>query len=51
MKYLKRLSLKQKKALSSLGMDPKNYLRLTQDWESFTPVDIRTMKVLAPIRY
>ncbi|EDS78008.1 conserved hypothetical protein [Clostridium botulinum C str. Eklund] len=51
MKHLKRLSLRQKKALSSLGLDPKNYLRLTQDWESFTVVDIRTMKVLPPVRY
>ncbi|WP_199856163.1 DUF6906 family protein [Clostridium botulinum] len=51
MKHLKRLSRNQKIALHKLGLNPKNYLRLTQDWESFTVVDIRTKKVLPPVRY
>lgn len=51
MKHLKKLSRKQKIALNSLGLDPKHYLRLIQDWESFTVVDIRTNKILPPVRY
>ncbi|WP_431732559.1 DUF6906 family protein [Clostridium botulinum] len=51
MKHLKRLTLTQKKILSSLGLNANNYLRFTQHWESFTLVDIRTMKVLPPVRY
>ncbi|WP_223316941.1 DUF6906 family protein [Clostridium botulinum] len=51
MKHLKRLSRNQKKALSSLGLEPKHYLRLTQDGQYFVPVDIRTNKILPPVRY
>lgn len=51
MKHLKKLLRNQKIALSKMGLDSKNYLRLTHDHESFTVVDIRTNKVLSPIRY
>ncbi|WP_374200579.1 DUF6906 family protein [Clostridium botulinum] len=50
MKHLKRLTLTQKKILSSLGLNANNYLRFTQHWESFMVVDLKTNKILAPIR-
>jgi len=47
----RKLSKRQEKVLSGMGKNPKNYLRFSQDMESFTPVDARTKKVFKAIRY
>ncbi|WP_223316889.1 DUF6906 family protein [Clostridium botulinum] len=51
MRNLKKLSRNQKIALDKMGKNPKDYLRLTQDADSFTPVNIKTGKILGPVRY
>lgn len=49
--HLRKLTRRQKAILTKMNKDPKNYLSLKKDFESFTLVDIRTMKPLNPIRY
>ncbi|WP_368490745.1 hypothetical protein [Clostridium sp. BJN0013] len=51
MTNLRKLSKRQEEVLRDMGKNPKDYLRFSQDMESFTPVDVKTKKVLKAIRY
>lgn len=50
MKNPKRLKRKHKKFLSSQGCDPKDFLIITEDHESYTFFNKVTNKVMSPIR-